>query len=351
MNKIIVDKIASTTLPAKIDSRNIRIGSEVIPEDGRVLAVKVLNTKATYNQLENLHGRMQLLKQGDVIAGVLGHRNALRGYSGIVPKKLKVGDRLNILNLGGVLGKCTSVNPDIGPPFEAEVLGAVLKFPYLGERIGVPATIRNNEMPLAEDLNVSAPIVQIVGTCMQAGKTRTACEIIHGFDREDKRVAAAKCTGVSLRRDLFEMLDHGAFKGTIFTDAGIVTTSSENAAKVTRTLVNFLSQSDPDVILLELGDGMLGEYGVNTVLADQTLQKKIAATVLCANDPVAAWGGIKILETEYLIRPICISGPVTDNAVGCAYLERELGIPALNSRSNGPKLAELVASKVNENEI
>ena len=43
--------------------------------------------------------------------------------------------------MGGVLGIFDGVNPDLGPPFECEVLGAVLHFPYLGERIGVAARI------------------------------------------------------------------------------------------------------------------------------------------------------------------------------------------------------------------
>jgi hypothetical protein len=346
MKRILLDKIASATRPAKIDRREILIGPDIVAEEGRILAVRVLNAKVTYNEIENDHGRMQLVKPGDIVAGVLGHRRALRGYSGVVPDKLEVGDRLHILSPGGVLGRCTSINPDFGPPFEAEVLGAVLSFPYLGKRIGVPATIRDGAIPLAEKLTVTAPLVQIIGTCMEAGKTRAACEIIHGLCRQGLRVGAAKCTGVSRRRDIFAMLDHGAFKGCIFTDAGIVTTSADNSTAVTRTLVGHLCEAEPNVVLLELGDGILGEYGVGSVLADGELQKHVVATVLCANDPVAAWGGVQILEASYGIRPDCISGPATDNAVGCTYIEKELGIRALNARTDGAELAELVAGKV-----
>ena len=41
----------------------------------------------------------------------------------------------------GVMGICDSANPDKGKPFDARVLGVVLQFPYLGERIGVPARV------------------------------------------------------------------------------------------------------------------------------------------------------------------------------------------------------------------
>ena len=39
---------------------------------------------------------------------------------------IAAGDTIEVLNLGGVLGRCTAGNPDLGPPFTAEVLGAVL---------------------------------------------------------------------------------------------------------------------------------------------------------------------------------------------------------------------------------
>ena len=68
----------------------------------------------------------------------LGHRKALFGYSGHIPATLKPGDVIQMLNIGGVLGICDSATPDKGKPFDCKVLGAVLTFPYLGERIGVP---------------------------------------------------------------------------------------------------------------------------------------------------------------------------------------------------------------------
>ena len=36
------------------------------------------------------------------------------------------GDIVQILNIGGVLGICDSANPEVGAPFDCEVLGTVL---------------------------------------------------------------------------------------------------------------------------------------------------------------------------------------------------------------------------------
>src|SRR5688500_19277764 len=87
---------------------------------------------------------MVSLRAGDILAGTLGARRALRGYAGEVPSRIAAGDIVHVLNLGGILGRCTSVNPEIGPPFNAEVLGAILTFPALGDRVGRPAQDRKS---------------------------------------------------------------------------------------------------------------------------------------------------------------------------------------------------------------
>ena len=62
-----------------------------------------------------------------MIAGALGHRQALFGYAGHLPEKLAPGDTIHLLNMGGVLGIFDGGSPDLGLPFECEVLGAVLR--------------------------------------------------------------------------------------------------------------------------------------------------------------------------------------------------------------------------------
>ena len=97
------------------------------------------------------------------------------------------------------MGKCTSFNPDVGPPFEIEVLGQVLHFPYLGKRIGEPAHVQLNAIPECEEKTEIPPLIAVMGTCMNSGKTMAACEIIHGLTKAGKRVGAAKVTGVALQ--------------------------------------------------------------------------------------------------------------------------------------------------------
>ena len=167
--RVRLDRISSATRNAALTPEVI-VGDQIVSAEGYVLAVRILADKSTYNTVEDVTGRMLSLRAGDVLAGVLGTRRALRGYAGVVPPSLAVGDTIEVLNLGGILGSCTSVNPEIGPPFQAEVLGAILAFPELGDRIGRPAHIRDRAVPPADTLESRVPVVYVAGTCMNAGR-------------------------------------------------------------------------------------------------------------------------------------------------------------------------------------
>ena len=203
--RIHVDKLASVTRNLRL-GRTLTLGSEILLEEGSVIACKVRGEKSTYNQLEDPHGRMSTLHDGDILVGALGHRNALQGYEGVMPTSLKPGDTVNLLNMGGVLGQCLSHNPDVGKPFELEVLGQVLVFPEFQSRSGQPAHVRMGALK-GTGLAPHCPVVYVAGTCMNAGKTAAACATIRQLSRAGYRVGACKLTGVSLMRDALAMTD------------------------------------------------------------------------------------------------------------------------------------------------
>jgi hypothetical protein len=346
MKSVVLDKIGSVTLNLRL-GREVKVGADVSCVEGSAVAVRVLTSKSTYNQIELPSGRMSHVKPGDVVAGALGHRKALFGYSGRVPETAKPGDTVNLLNLGGVVGRCDSINPDLGPPFECELLGQILSFPYLGERIGVPAHISQGAIPLEEKVDVrGVPVVAIVGSCMNAGKTAAACALVQQFARQGLRVAAGKTTGVSLRRDTLAMEDSGARRTLVFTDLGVVTTTAESAPKCARTILTKLAADRPDVIVLELGDGLLGLYGVDAILDDADVRATFSAVVLAANDPVAAWGGVRLLRERHGIETTVVTGPATDNSAGSKLVEAQTGVSSLNARTQSEALARRVQAEI-----
>lgn len=343
MKTIIADKIASVAQHRAL-KRKVQVSAEIPCEEGVLVAVQILNSKNTYDNLELTSGRMAKVSRGDIVVGALGHRKALFGYSGHVPEKLSPGDTVQVLNIGGVLGICDSVNANFGPPFDARVIGAVLHFPYLGERIGVPARVGANKLDLSASIETRGiPVVVLAGTSMDSGKTAAASAIVSRLRHLGYTVDAFKATGVSLRRDILAMEDAGARNTSIFTDFGVVTTTAENGPPVTRMMLTQLAAEKPDVIVFELGDGLLGAYGVDAILRDEGIRSAVSCMVLCANDPVAAWGGVKLLREEFDCEPQVVTGPATDNLIGKEIIVEKFGIPAVNAVTHGVQLGDVVA--------
>jgi hypothetical protein len=346
MRTVVVDKIASVTQACAL-GHELRISSDIPAEEGVVVVVEVLNNKSTYNTLELTSGRMAKVGKGDIVVGALGHRKALFGYSGHIPESVKPGDIVQLLNIGGVIGACDSVNPDKGKPFDCRVLGVALTFPYLGERIGVPARVGKTRLDLAAKLDTKGvPVVALAGTCMEAGKTAAACAIVSRMRHRGLIVDAFKATGVSLRRDILAMEDAGARHSMIFTDLGVVSTTRSNGPALTRTMLTELAAHKPDVIVFELGDGILGTYGVDSILDCPDIRAALTGVALSANDPVAAWGGVKLLRERFGVEPCVVTGPATDNSVGVDIIEKQLGVPAVNAMSNGAALGDRVIEAV-----
>ncbi len=344
MRTVLVDKLASVTQACGL-SHEVRISPDIACEEGNLVVVEVLNDKSTYNTLELTSGRMAKVSRGDIVVGALGHRRALFGYSGHIPPSLAPGDVIQMLNIGGVLGICDSATPDKGKPFDCRVLGAVLTFPYLGERIGIPAKAGYQRLDQAAPLDArGVPVVALAGTCMEAGKTAAAAAIIARMRHRGLVVDAFKATGVSLRRDILAFEDAGARRTMIFTDLGVVTTTEKNGPALTRTMLTEMASGTPDAIVFELGDGLLGAYGVEAILQDAAIKQALTAVVLSANDPVAAWGGVKLLREHFAIEPCVVTGPATDNQVGVQIIRDRMGLAAFNAISNPGALGDHILS-------
>ena len=343
LQRIHLDKIGSITRNLHL-GRWVTLSPEILVAEGSVIAGRIVGEKTIYNQLEDVHGRMSVLHDGDLVVGALGHRNALHGYEGILPKAVKPGDRLQMLNLGGVIGTCVSSNPDVGPPFDVEVLGQVLLFQEFGSRVGLPATLQSGAIE-GKLGTPSVPVIFIAGTCMNSGKTHAACAIIRHLDRAGLKVGGAKLTGVSLLRDILAMRDYGAEAVLDFTDAGVACTGPETAARTGRLLLSELAAKGVDIIVAETGDGIMGDYGVQAVLADPVMKDYAAAYVLCANDPVGVVGGVSFLREQFGIEVAVVSGPATDNRVGVRFVE-SLGLPGINARTHPKPLGELLLNKL-----
>ena len=327
MEKIQIDKIGSVTKNLEIKHEE-RLTDRLSCEMGTVLAAEVLDDKSIYNELELPSGRMSKLKKGDIIAVALGERMALKGFVGRLPHQLKVNDVIHLLNMGGVAGVCTSANTqEVGDPLRIRVLGCITR----GRRL-----LNINQEVLfkpTKNLKSDVPLIIVTGTSMDSGKTTVAVEVTKTLTRMGLKLAGTKLTGVGALRDLYKMEDYGVSQTASFIDSGITSTANiddDTMVGVAKAAINHLSKNNPDAIIVEFGDGMMGRYGVDAVLGDKEIQKNVRLHIGCAGDPIGATRLASICSEVGLPLDV-ISGPVTDNEVGQGIVKEHTGALLYNA--------------------
>jgi hypothetical protein len=334
------DKVGSAASRLELSRMLAVVGGRRHARVGDVVVVRALTDSATYNQLELPSGRLAKVNPGDVLVGVLGRRRALKGFVGDVPEEAGEGDLLHLLNMGGVIGRCTGHHSSLSDAIEVELIG------FACDEGGRVRNIADVALPARAHLGETAPLVVVAGACMNSGKTFAAAEIVKRATREGLRVAAAKLSGVAALRDTLNMADHGAVATASFLDCGLPSTVGvEDLAPVAKAIVARLNEASPDLIVIELGDGILGGYSVESVFDDEEIRGAIAALVFCASDYVGAWGGIELLRRRGM-RVDLVAGSVTDSRMGEEYVEREFGVPAGNAKRDGARLFELVRERL-----
>jgi hypothetical protein len=333
-----VHKVASVVYRLGFE-KEIEVTTSLEPRAGNTIVVRALSEKRVYSELELENGRMSKIFRGDVLVGALGRRRALRGFSGDVPARLKVGDTVQLLNRGGVIGGSASAHMALGAPVSCEVLGMPV-------REGAIVKLADATLPRVESLAGGAlpPVVVVSGSCMESGKTLFLSEATQELSKAGLTIAGGKLTGIACLRDLIALEDHGAAVTASFLDAGHSSTAGlgrEALVTSAKTVIAHLASSHPDLILLEMGDGVIGDYGVLDILEDPEIDARITMHAFCAGDLVGAWGGRELLA-RHEIEIDLYSGPATDNAVGVEYIEKQFKKPAINAHRNPEELAAAI---------
>ena len=306
---------------------------------GTLIAGRVIRTSERYGHLETTSNVMHKLSKNDIIVGALGNRSALRGHTGHIPTTLCTGSTLSLLNIGGVIGELSSSSTDVGAPVEIEVLGAVAH-PSFGL-----LNVSQSPISPSESLDSLPPVIVIAGSCMHAGKTEASCVAIRYLTKQNLRCIALKLTGVGAQKDLNKMLHAGAKAAYSFVDAGIPSTCNLPSVHMAKGCLNYAAKQQPDVIVIELGDGLLGEYGVLPLINDPQLKNTISSIVFSAVDPVGAWGGVQILKENGHTVDI-VTGPCTDNQAGCHSVLNHCNALAINSQTSPEEFGKALITKL-----
>ncbi len=267
--------------------------------------------------LEGPDGRLSEVMPGDLVVGVLGSRCATLELVGDW-RAIEADLRMHALTEAGVFGRCTSRAVTERSPMPLQYQGHVLR--------GTVAARMADYVAPPQATRFEAPVIQIIGTSMECGKTTAAKAVIRRLKQHPLRVAGAKLTGVGCYRDVLAMRDAGADFVLDFVDVGLPSTllpPDQFAAYVDRMLLATADQR-VDVVVAELGASPMEPY--NGGVAMDRLRDHVRLTILAATDLYAALGAIDHLG----VQPDLIVGRVASTSAGIAIVERETGILAVN---------------------
>jgi len=338
-------KIKFTKLSSIVKNLNLsyeeELGEMIIPEEGGVIAVEALSHEGKNNAFEHLSGRLGKLFQKDIIPAVLGQRKALKEYSGKIPNVINPGDELYFLCESGLVGEIQGFNESWGQPMKVKVIGSVIKN-------GKQLNIKDFDIDSKDTIENSAPIIAIVGTSMDCGKTTMICKSAEHFKSNGDKIARAKRTGVAFMQDPLKMIDAGIHPVIDFVDAGLPSTcgDSKKAINAAISVIKKVNNSKPHAIIAEFGDGIMGEYNVSNILKNEWFHKQIKVLIVSANDLTGVWGAKQIINSMGLKIDL-ITGPVANNLTGVDYIEKNINIPAESNLHKIPKTLVMINKIIN----
>lgn len=297
-----------------------RLIQNASPAAGDLILARVVEV-GTHKHIESPAGRMSSLFPGDEIIVAFGNRYAADQLEAKVPATL---DECHLVAGGGVAATVIGSHLDIGPPTTIQPIGLI------ADEEGRVLNLRGASLPVQPYRTTRPPVIGVVGTSMNAGKTTTVARLIRGLSRAGHTVGAAKVTGTGAGKDLCMMRDAGAAVAYDFTDAGVPTTYLLPIPEIERILTRLtdhLAFEGVGMIVLEIADGLF-QRETGDLLTSPTGRRTLDSVIFVARDAMGATCGVNWLrERELPVRAVSV--PLTASPLATREAARSCGLPVL----------------------
>lgn len=291
------------------------------PQAGDLVLARI-DKLGQQTRLQLAGGRRAQLYSGDRVLLCYGNRYAPDQFEAEVPKDL---DACHLITAGGVAGRMLARHQQMKVPTTVTPLGLLV------DAQGKVVNLRRYGLPVASPVGRgSKPVIGVVGTSMNAGKTTAVVDLIRGLTRSGCRVAAIKATGTGSGNDVLAMEDAGASLVLDFADMGYPSTYRVPAAEIEALfdrLMTCAQQSDADVVLVEVADGLLHQETAELVSSQRFLDR-VDRVLFCAGDALGALAGVQWLEQRG-IHVFGIAGVLTASPLACREAQRATRLPVL----------------------
>lgn len=293
------------------------------PKSGDVLLATV-NELGHHARLESPQGRRAQLYPGDEILVAYGARYAPDQFEAVIPESIAPCD---LVAGGGVAARMIAKHASAKKPTAISPVGV------LTDASGKALNLRRFALPARPSL-AARQVIAVVGTSMNAGKTTSAANLIHGLSAGELRVGACKVTGTGSGGDLWSMRDAGAVVALDFTDAGYATTAGADMAELeaaAHALLNRIESEAVDVVVVEIADGLL-QRETAALLSSATFSRRVDGIILAAADSMGAVMGASWLRSNQL--PLrAVTGLLTASPLATKEAQAHLDVAVVPTKS------------------
>lgn len=342
MKKTKVEKIPSIFKNVDLP-QEVLVTDKIKAKEGAFVVVEALEDIDKKNSVEFKDGRLGKVRKGDIFPGVLGYRKAPVEFAGIVPPKVYVGQELYLLCESGLIGSISGIYNSWGNPMSVHILGGIV------DKKGKSLNLKDFAFSKIKQTNKKTPLVAFIATRMDSGKTITACKVVSAFSQAGKKVAAIKMTGVAYNQDLYKLRDSGASATYDFVNMGLPSTCNSNTPAVidaAKQLVSYAKRNNPDMIVAEFGEGIIGDYHNLDVLRNPLIKSQVSFLVLAANDLAGVYGSTQILKKECGLKIDLVTGPVVNSQVGVDAVKKYFNLESESNLSQMPRTVSAIQQKI-----
>jgi hypothetical protein len=300
-------------------------GEGVVPHAGDIVLAAV-GEIGQHPKLELTTGRRSSLFPGDEMLLAYGPRYAPDQFEAEVPPDLQPAD---LVAAGGLVGRALSKHDRMLEPTRVVPIG------LLTDADGVVTLDRCAPQglttpPLSRWEAAQPSVIAVLGTSMNSGKTTTVASIVRGLTAAGYHVAAGKVTGTGAGGDPHMYEDAGASRVLDFTDFGFPSTYLLDGATVTAlftSMVDELAADEPDVVVLEIADGLL-QPETSNLIVDPWFSTVVDKVVFSAGDAMGAATGLDELRRRSL-DAVAIAGLLTASPLAIRETERVVDVPVV----------------------
>lgn len=260
------------------------------PRPGDLVLARV-DALGHHANLQLADGRRRRLFVDDHIVVAYGNRYACEQFEARVPRHL---GPCHLVAGGGIAGQALSWHDRIGR--------GPTRISPLGLLTGSDGCVLNlDDFALTPEGRCTElpPVIAIVGTAMDAGKTQTAAYLVRGLRAAGLRAGYLKITGTGAGGDTWLLHDAGADRVLDFTDAGMASTylaPIESIEAAMDTLLQDMADHHIDTVVMEVADGVF-QRETRELIASPRFAARVRGVVIAARDAMGASAAVTALAS------------------------------------------------------